>query len=220
MNWPIDTATQTAARNFPLPIHSSQPAPQYGGHSTYAATWQHRLLPGQRFLAGSSLFCSPTQIIAEFTAGNYLQGLALVISWGGMGRTQRYVYRQHNLQHVHNTLVQCEQSIHQTNSIQGSWILLANGLSWTPVITSKTLHFFCRALGHQQDPPVPIDNKVILNKVWPRFHNGIPQVHRPLNWKGNSFAHYCRYMTAVLVWANRKKWTTTQLEPTIFFENQ
>ena len=86
-------------------------------------------------------------------------------------------------------------------------------------MTSKTLHFLCRALGFQHDVPVPIDNKVILNRVWPRFKNGIPPSQCPQGWKGNTFPAYCRYMTAIIEWANMKGWTTTELEPTIFAEN-
>jgi hypothetical protein len=174
-------------------------------------------MPGQIF-ASNIMICSPTLIIDEFKAKNYLRAVALATSWGSMGRTQRYIYRN-NLQQIHDAFVQCVQSIHQTGSIQQSWGLLITGLQWSPVITSKTLHFLCRALGHIQNPPVPIDNAVILNKVWPRFKNGIPHNQQPQDWKGNSFAAYCRYMTAVVEWANAKGWTTTELEPTIFAEN-
>ena len=168
-----------------------------------------------------NLRCSPAQIIDEFKLSHYLQAIALTICWGTMTRTKnKYIYRSHDLQHIFDTLDQCAQSIKQTSSIQQSWDLLPNGLSWTPVMTSKTLHFLCRALGFEQDPPVPIDNAVILAYVWPGFRINIPPGQRPQDWSGKTFAAYCRYMTAILEWADIKGWSTTELESTIFAENR
>ena len=163
----------------------------------------------------------PLQIIDEFRSSHYLQAIALTICWGTMTRTKnRYIYRNHGLQYIYDTLDQCAQSIKQTDSIQQSWDLLVNGLSWSPVMTSKTLHFLCRALGIEQDPPVPIDNAVVLAYVWPGFRVNIPPGQRPQDWSGKTFAAYCRYMTAILAWATIKNWTTTDLEATIYDENR
>lgn len=98
----------------------------------------------------------------------------------------------------------------------------SRGMNWTSVMTLKTLHFLCRALFgfNYQDPPVPIDGKVIRGYVWPGFRIGIPPPQRPQDWEGDSFAAYCRYMTAVLEWARKKNWTTTQVQATIFEENK
>jgi len=159
---------------------------------------------------------SPTLIIDEFKNGHYLPALALTIHWGDMTRTKGNIYCQHSLQHMHNTLDQCAQSIQQTQAIDQAWDLLTkpNGLQWSNVITSKTLHFLCRALGFEQDPPVPIDGRVILDRVWPRFRRGISSSHhpKPKPWRGNHFSAYSRYMTAVLEWAGDpgRKWTTTE----------
>ena len=220
MIWQIDNATQVAARTFPLPIYALQPRPQQLGYNFDPAKWQKRLRPGDVFPPGLSR-SDPAQIIAEFAAQHYLQGLALTVSWGGMGRTIPEIYR-YPPQNIHNTLDQCAQSIPRTNSIQQSWDLLTNGLQWTSVITSKTLHFLCRALGLSQDPPVPIDGAVILKNVWPGFRIGIPPALRPGDWEGKTFAAYCRYMTAILEWGRMKQptWTTSEVEATIFDENQ
>jgi hypothetical protein len=138
-----------------------------------------------------------------------------------MFRANQYIYRQHLLQDIHGTLDQCAQSISRTNSIQQSWDLLTNRLQWTNVITSKTLHFLCRALGFNENPPVPIDGGVILKYVWPGFRIGIPPAQRPGDWEGNTFTAYCRYMTAILAWAQMKQppWTTTEVEATIYEEH-
>ncbi len=141
--------------------------------------------------------------------------------------------KEHSLQLIYDTLERCTQSILKTNSIQESWDFLTEGLRWTNVITSKALHFLCSALGFNQDPPVPIDSEVIIRYVWPGFRIGIPPGQRPQDWEGKSytgrketkiahysFAAYCRYMTAVIEWAQARQWTSTQLEATIFAENK
>jgi hypothetical protein len=223
MNWPIDIPTQNAARAFPLPINAQKPIAQYAGGNFYYASWRRRLRPADVFPPRpSTCFPSdPIQIVAEFQAGHYLPALALTVSWGGMSRTQSKIYK-YPLQQIHNALDQCAQSILRTQSIQGSWSLLTGQLEWSDVMTSKTLHFLCRALGFVFDPPVPIDGKVIRQKVWPRFKSGLPPaVSNGLNnWEGISFDAYCRYMTAVLTWAQARNWTTCQLEATIFDENK
>ncbi|MGD0214279.1 MAG: hypothetical protein ABSB87_13700 [Terriglobales bacterium] len=223
MNWQLDNSTKTAARKYPLPIYSATTIAQDPGSSVDAADFVTRLRPGDVFnsSASASLQCSPVQIVDEFKLLHYLQAVALTICWGSMTRTKnKYIYRGHALQHIFGTLDQCAQSIQKTSSIQQSWDLLVNGLSWTPVMTSKTLHFLCRALGFEQDPPVPIDNAVILAYVWPGFRINVPPSQRPLDWSGKSFAAYCRYMTAILEWSDIKSWSTTELESTIFAENR
>jgi hypothetical protein len=222
MIWQTDGATQIAAQKFPIPIHSGTPLPQEPGISFYPSTWRQHLRANDSFLPPLHS-CNPSEIIAEFAAGHYLQGLARTISWGTMTRTKgRYIYRQHQLQHIHNVVDQCAHSIQQTQSIQRSWSLLTDvtqGLNWSNVMASKTLHFLCRALGFHQDPPVPIDEAVILNYVWPGFRIGIPPGQRPAGWSGNNFTAYCRYVTAILEWARMRNWTTTEVETTIYAEN-
>jgi len=221
MHWPVDAQTRLAAQNFPLPIQAQQPAPQDVGRGFDPTRWMRHLRPGVDQFPPSpagGYRADPESIIAEFQAAHYLQGLALTVSWGTMARTKQHVYGQHQLQHIHDTLSQCAESITETQSIQQSWDMLVMGLGWTSVMTSKALHFLCRALGHNNDPPVPIDGEVIRNKVWPAFKNRINQGLRPRNWDGNSFDAYCRYMTAILEWARARNWTTTQMESTIWDE--
>jgi hypothetical protein len=233
MIWQIDNATQVAAKNFPLPIYSASPLPQDPGGTFDPQTWQCHLRPGDVFPSGS-VMATPELTIAEFQAAHYLPALALTIAWGGMARTKNlYIYRDHPLQVIHDSLESCAKSIQQTDSIQRSWNVLTEELRWTNVITAKVLHFLCRAFGFEEDPPVPIDNEVIVKYVWPGFRIGIPPARRPLEWEGKlftgkkenkvthyAFAAYCRYMTAVIEWAKVRQWTTTQLEATIFAENK
>jgi hypothetical protein len=228
MIWKTDQPTQTAARNYPLPIYAPAPLPQDPGGNFEPANWRSRLRPTDAFPLEASK-ASPALIIAEFQAAHYLAALALTVCWGGMARTSQYIYDQHYLQHIHDALEQCAVSISRTDSIEESWNLLTQRLRWTNVITSKTLHFLCRALGFNQDPPVPIDRGVILNYVWPGFRIGIPPAQRRAVgdwvWEGNqrnTYAAYCRYMTAIITWGKMKQppWTTTEVESTIFAENE
>jgi hypothetical protein len=90
-------------------------------------------------------------------------------------------------------------------------------------MVERDLHFLCRALGIRQDPPVPIDGAVIRQRVWPAFKNafkkgGLRRDMYPNNWNGNEFHAYCRYMTAIMTWAELRSWTTTEMETTIFAE--
>jgi protein-tyrosine phosphatase len=215
LSWPQDDATQIAARAYPLPISSHQPAAEYAGHEVDPARWQSCLRQGDTFPL-APLMCCPAQIIIEFRAGHNLQALALTASWGGMGRTKRYIYRK-SLQNIYDALSVCSQSIRRTSSIKDSWELLTTELSWTNVMTSKTLYFLCRALRFDYNPPVPIDNKVILKRVWPKFKNGVPLSERPGNWEGG-FDAYCRYMTAMTEWARPRQWSTIDVQATIFKE--
>jgi hypothetical protein len=227
MNWQHDPATATAAlaaATFPLRPGGGVPAPQFPGHRTTPEIWYDRVLH-HRWPAARPLVSSPNNIINLFQQRNYLEALAMVVSWGSMGRRLRYIYSR-SLHDIEQTLQQCAASIQQTYSIQVAWASLTgtscNQLEWTAVQTSKTLHFLSRALGFCQNPPVPIDAAVIRQCVWRAFRrtiNEIPANQRPplpLDWEGNTFDAYNRYMTAILVWADRWGWTTTDVETTLY----
>ncbi len=93
-------------------------------------------------------------------------------------------------------------------------------------MTSKCLHFVARGLGYEVNPPVAIDNAVILDKVWPEFWARIQATPRPWEhdppgrWKGGEWdwPGYQRYMTAIICWSEQRGWTTTQMEATLFAE--
>ncbi len=217
MNWDVDPPTQAAASNYPVQMTAVIPADQYPGRTFNSTNWNHRVLQRDYWPQGV-IVSSPGQIIFTFQRQQYLQALALVVSWGTMWRRAGAIYGNNSLQNIQNTLAQCAESILATQSIAQAWMLLTHNLGWSAVITSKTLHFLCRALGFSQDPPVAIDNKVIRNRVWPVFCNGIPVGQRPQNWRGDTFDAYSRYMTAILEWSQVRNWTTTQLEVTLFDE--
>jgi hypothetical protein len=229
MNWQHDPVTAAAARaaaNFPLRPGGSVPAPQYSGHNTSPETWSRPVLL-RPWPAAQTPFASPNNIINFFQQGDYLEALAMVVSWGNMARTLSRIYDR-SLADIERTLRQCAASIQQTCSIRDAWVALTgvsgNQLDWTAVQASKTLHFLCRALGFCQNPPVAIDNGVIRRCVWPAFIHAVSSVpadqrpRLPRNWAGNTFDAYSRYMTAILVWADRWGWATTDVETTLFHD--
>lgn len=221
MNWQTDPDTAEAAKRFPLERISIK-REQYPGRKFNIASWSRRILPPPQWPNGSALFCSPMHIIDLFQKGAVLEALAMVVSWGGMQRQSKNIYDNRELKDIRQNLQECSESIQKTQSIQAAWGFLTDRkhkLGWSAVMASKTLHFLSRACGFHQQPPVAIDNKVILNCLWPRFIKDIPQRDRPENWQGNTFAAYSRYMTAILAWAAQKQWTTTELEATIFADN-
>src|SRR5262249_34784761 len=110
--------------------------------------------------------------------------------------------------------------IEESNSIESSWQSLTGTnegeLHWSEVMASKTLHFLCRALGFEKNPPVPLDGEVIRGRVWPVFRYAVSSEHRPNDWQDATFVAFCRYMTAIRTWADLRVWTTTEMEATIW----
>ena len=222
MIWKIDQATALAAMTY-MPLQDQDaPVLQFGGCHTSAETWNDRVLQPSTW-PNEPLWSSPEEIIKQFADERYTQALALVVSWGGMGRRSKDIYgkrKRDTIVLIDRTLRHCAENIRESKSIADSWRELTGSeggqLRWSAVMTSKTLHFLCRALEFTQDPPVAIDGAVIRQRLWPAFYSSIPPGQRPGKWDGNSFEAYSRYMTAVLTWARQKNWTTTDIEATIF----
>jgi hypothetical protein len=221
MDWHEDATTAQSAGNYPLPLQARVPAHQFPGHNFDPAIWHRRILGTPRWPVVQALRSSPQNIITLFQEGAFLEALTMVVSWGSMGRQSKRIYNR-PLAVIRRALEQCAESIQQTCAIQGAWNILtgvsANQLEWSAVMASKTLSFLSRALGFLQKPPVAIDGAVIRNLVWPAFIRNIPVGQRPLDWEGDTFDAYSRYMTAILVWASQRQWTTTELEATVFDE--
>jgi 8-oxoguanine DNA glycosylase-like protein len=221
LTWTQDNPTATAAQQFPLPLRATAPAAQFAGFNFSPRSWDRRVLTRNGWPVGP-LVSSPQEIISLFAAGKCLEGLAMVVSWGRMWRQPNTVYGARHLEAIDAALRASAASIQQTNSVAGAWALLTSHgtdqLGWSAVLTSKTLHFLCRALGFTKNPPVAIDGLVIRDTVWPAWRRIVPPTVLPRDWKGDSLEAYLRYMTAILVWAERRGWTTPQLEATIFAE--
>jgi hypothetical protein len=228
MIWPIDECSRAAALQFPLPIQV-QPIPQEAGPNFFKKSWDDCLLAGDDFakLAAGVRLTAPSNIIAEFQRGHlcnrYLPALALTACWGTMWRRKKDIYDR-NRWTINCRLKECAESIRRTKSIKEAWRLLTSRedrevLGWTSVMASKALHFLCRALGFEKDPPVPIDG-IIRDRIWWAFRGSIvPPTQRPGDWGSDddhTFEAYCRYMTVILTWAQTRDWTTTEMEATIY----
>lgn len=224
LRWQIDQQTARAAADHSLRIKANSPLAQVGEDGKNCGfnpqSWNSRVVQPASWPGDPK--CTPEQIMNQFREGRYTQGLAMVAGWGGMGRRPKAVWGARKIEHIEQTLSSCALNIRETQSVGHSWAMLtglADGhMGWTAVMTSKTLHFLCRSLGFEQNPPAAIDGAVIRGIVWRAFRNSIPLGERPKNWEGNTFSAYCRYMTAIMTWAKQRTWTTKQMEATIFAE--
>jgi hypothetical protein len=220
LQWKMDERTAKAASAYPFPIDRAAPGTQYQGCVTNTQTWNDRVVQPATWSNGS-LISSPDQIIKQFRSQRYTQALALVVSWGGMGRTSQYIYdtpTREGIEHIENILRECATNIEESRCVTGSWEMLTGskpGLGWSSVMASKTLTFLCRSLGFEQNPPVPIDRERIRKNAWPIWRDSVAFSQRPVDWDGDSFGAYGRYMTAILTWADQKHWSTAQIEATI-----
>jgi hypothetical protein len=233
--WHYDEITEYWAKRVTIPISSKRPQPQYDGldYRMWETTWRKHILT-DRFPEychyphhQGSLLCSPSNIIRCLTDQKVLEALALIVAWGRMTRTKNNIYKK-PLQAIEESLLKCMQSTEERKGVDEAWRLLVNQLEWGNVIASKCLHFLTRSLGYETNPPVPIDNKVIIKEVWPTFKKQIKSEFSlgidvmPQGWWEylSTFKSYNRYMTAINIWADLKGWTTTQLENTIYKEFQ
>ncbi len=217
MKWELDPATERAAAKFnPIPTTRVTPVGPFNGRRFDTQYWNHRVV--QPATWRGVIRSDPDEIIQQFRNQRYTQGLALVVSWGTMWRKPDAVWGSHKLEAIEDTLHYCAGSIRKTKSIADSWAILWSRMLWSSVLISKTLHFVCLSLGFDQDPPVPIDGTIVRQRVWPAFRDSIPFGERPRNWVGDSLEPYSRYMTAILVWAKQRGWSTAETERTIVLE--
>ncbi len=201
-------------QNLSEDFKNLQKREQFQGRNFNPITWQKRLLSGERF--GNVTCSSPENIISFFRNDQFLSALALIVSWGTMARTQRFIYRE-ELDKISSNLRQCKKSIERTNSIEESWHRLSSELGWSPVIISKTLHFLSRSLGFEKDAPVPLDNGVMIHNVWPIAFAEHQKQYRWVS-KDDGWEGYCRYMTFIEYLRDKyyPDWSNTNVENALF----
>jgi hypothetical protein len=219
LSWRMDALTERAARRY-CPIRLDMPTKQYPRRPFHIENWERRVVQPSRW-PKEPVYSSPQQIIDQFKNERYTQALAMVVSWGTMWRTAKSIYREHPLNSIEHTLKACAESIRSSNTIEEAWNELTGlgkgQLRWSSVMTSKTLHFLCRSLGFETNPPVAIDRLIIVDQLWPEMLKHSPELASS-SWMQHDhpFGAYNRYMTAIQAWASQKGWTTTQVENTIF----
>ena len=216
LKWMDDEDTQNKARKY-CPIgQRKKPAKQYEWFSLCKKTWDKddRVIHPSKWPDTLRLL-GPQHIITEFKNQRYTHGLCMVVLWGNMKRTVKYIWYDHSPGYIEKILHDCSKEIQSSHSIESSWLQLTEELGWSDVITSKTLHFMCRSAGFHKNPPVPIDKAVIMEKVWREWkeRQGVSG-----SWRNATHTFYCytRYITAIRTWALKKKWTTTEVEATIY----
>jgi len=218
MEWRRDSATEYAAAAYPVTL-AAIPADQFQGFWVDTNRWNRRVVQPARW-PDRPFKSAPETVIQQFREGRFTQGVALTASWGKMSRSSRVIWGDRSPESLEAAVRDCAASIAASGSIEDAWTRLtgkgSGQLGWSAVIASKTLHFLCRSLAFEDDPPVALDNAVMRLRVWPAFVSSIPKQDRPDDWRGNSLAAYLRYMTAIRVWAKARGWTTTQLEATLF----
>ena len=221
LRWKTDERTADAAKRY-CPIKSDLPGKQFEGRTFHAHRWERRVMQPSAWPSGL-LRSSPERIIQQFEAGRYTQALAMIVSWGTMARTSRAIWGARKPAAIDKVLHDCAERTEESESIEDSWDLLTGQgegkLGWSDVMASKTLHFLCRSLGFCENPPAPIDGKIIVQRVWPDFRENSKDSSVE-GWRApdRSFDAYSRYMSAISIWAEHKHWTTTDVETALFAE--
>lgn len=228
--WDHDAATEFWARKCSVRL-PRVPTPQYAGENrrAFSASWTDCILQGAfpAWVANDdgTLDQRPETIVRCFREGLVLEGLTLTVAWGSMARTKPKVYSL-GLPQIRREFLAAQRSIQREHAVSSAWDRLGRILGWSPVIASKVLHFLCRGLGYTANPPVPFDRLVVNGIIWPAFKKRAGKEVRhlvsspelPRSWVSASapFTAYTRYMTAIIVWAGQRRWSSTQLENSLF----
>ncbi|MFA5779417.1 MAG: hypothetical protein WC947_04720 [Elusimicrobiota bacterium] len=171
---------------------------------------------------------NPCNIIRCFDQDYYLQGMVLVIIWGNMRRKTNEVFNPKNKprnenENIQNILKEAKKKIVVDCPIDDAWYLLEKNLGWRNVFISKVLHFLSRSAGFVNNPPVPIDNAIIFDRVWQNFIRRVEEKKKagdkhdkPKSWNSGGICGYLRYMTLINIWAKQKNWSTTDIETTLY----
>lgn len=222
--WPIDELARKVASKWNPLARFKKPIPQDSGNGRFnRSTWRRWMedvddFPGFAIdtCDDSLIVPSPSNIIRAYSNGLLLPATVLVFCWGGMKRAKNFLLRP-GIPRIKKTLSDAVISIRSTGSIELAWQGFYS-LNWSQVAPSKCLHFLARGLGFDANPPVPIDNAVVLNDLWPKFRERSRMLNVDLecSWVSRDWGSYCSYMTVILTWAESKNWTTTQIENTLF----
>ncbi|MCB1160163.1 MAG: hypothetical protein H7A25_21145 [Leptospiraceae bacterium] len=169
----------------------------------------------------NSLNSCPSNIMECFKRKQYLEGLVLTVIWGNMVRTANKIY-QKDLKTIQEELAKLPELIEESSSIESSWNVLTQKLGWSKVMSSKYLHFLTRSMGYEQNHPVAIDNRAIIDGLWPALvrlfkEQGDTTRQLPKPWNtDDSFETFNRYMTLINYWAELCSVPNIRVEVTLF----
>jgi hypothetical protein len=153
--------------------------------------------------------------------------------WGGMipgvmGKSFEKIYgapfgqrpQEDRFETIQNTIGLAFDALQERHSLEGIWGTLRDELDWSAVMLSKCLHFLARGAAWNDPVPVPIDNAMVRNWLWPEFKRIVRS--RGLNWprpagiQGDSWESYNRYMTAIRTWAHVNGCSCMEVETALF----
>ncbi len=217
--WNNDELTEQVAKQYNPIGRYKIPSAQFDGCNFHSAVWDKYVTQPSKW-PKEPFRSSPDQIIIQFRNNRYTQAIAMVASWGNMWRTNQAIWNR-DAPHIEVVIRDCINKIRTSKSIESAWTSLTGRaevqLGWSDVMASKTLNFLCRSIGFEQNPPVPIDGKIIIKNVWPDFRRHAGQLTpKPWRQKGHPFNACNRYMAAMQIWSSQKKRTTAHVEATIF----
>jgi hypothetical protein len=228
-NWPLD---ESVAEVIPqLDLFELEQFPQYPGA---LADWKPEWLAALPAKPRSEQCDFRIEAILESSGlGDWPLFVLQVGLWGRMipgplGRSYQRIYGSAygapvspaTFDKIDSILSRAFVSLQEKQSLEAIWNLLGDELAWSAVMRSKCLHFMARAAGWEDPVPVPIDNAMSRNWLWPRVrqiaHEAGVAWPRPGGIRGEDWVHYKRYMTMIRLWSNSLNWTCTELETALF----
>jgi len=231
MTWDTDPVTQFWAARCLIKMGRNARSQYPGDNTSLLLSTANRMLVKKAMPAhciestGTHIRCAPENIVQCCQRGDVLEALVMVVAWGGLWRTKSQVYTA-ALPSMAKSLRAAVRSLAKEGTCREAWKILTADLGWTSVPASKFLHFAARSSGFTANPPVPLDNAVFMEGVWPSWKDDLQWSRRrdptlarmqlPGTWRGRSWGAYCRYMTAISVWAAQRGWTTTEVENTLY----
>jgi|GEM_PF-2488116 len=226
MRFSLDKATVAAARAW-NPLSGNRPPGRLPRASASAAdesflfciiTPGLEKIPFAGVFKGRTASCHPDEIIRAMRRGRHMRALRLVVRWGNLARCQRQIYRRGRAA-LADALRRAAAQMRATRRIEGAWKIFTEELGWGVATSSKYLHFLARAqFPRDKNIPVPLDNAVLLARLWPDFvrHAAACGHPRPPRWRGASCAAYAAYLTAMLTWARACGCTAARMEAAVF----
>lgn len=229
-NWPLDPAMASLAAGLVPDLENIAGANQYPGDiKPWKEQWTSVLnfVPDQEFCdyrVPAILESARTQQWPLFVLQVGLWGQMIP---GPMGRSHRKIYGVRYgedpgldpLHRIEKCLGAAWGDLQARQSLEGIWNRIRAELGWSAVMISKCLHFMTRAAGWADPVPVPVDNAMVRQWLWPSFKKAA-EANRlwpsPGGINGNSWESYNRYMTAIRCWARAINTSCTELEVTIF----
>ncbi|MCK5798879.1 MAG: hypothetical protein KAI47_16920, partial [Deltaproteobacteria bacterium] len=222
---PLDDRMLTLASQWSPIRRKKKPASQALGRPMRIETWETWLdgtskqFPKFARVEGNASLLAPTPdhiIRAYQDKSALLPATVMVFAWGSMARHKQDLLA-HGGKFISDHLRRAMGYVKKGN-IHEAWNIMRDEIGWSQVASSKCLHFMARSCDFKKDPPVPIDNKIIINGLWPDIRERLKEMDlsRLPAWRRGSWESYVSYMTAIITWAKQKNWTTTEVENTIF----